>query len=119
MVTSLLSKLPDQKPNLAEGEKQEIMKTATDSNRPLIEVISSTPNEGEDAEIEFEEEKHSSTSMSDMDVKLLKSYSYGFNNLYQDVFKHRKEDLADFAELDPEVISQDDRKSSQLQVESK
>lgn len=56
----------------------------------------------------MEEGKEGVATMDDMEVKLIRSYHYGFNNLYQDVFNHRKEELHEFAELDPEQISQED-----------
>jgi protein SHQ1 len=107
MITSLIAKFPEQKqPQAMEEEKLPTLKTNTDANRPLIEVISSTENEMED--IEFEEEK-SRPTIEDMDVKLIKDFTYGFNNLYQDVFQDRKEELHEFAEIDPEAIPQEER----------
>ncbi|CAI2369515.1 unnamed protein product [Moneuplotes crassus] len=106
MVTSLLSKMPAPREDLNEEEKQEILKTATDHNRPLVEVISSTNN---DEEMEMEEVKGPVPTMEDMDFKLIKKYTYGFNNLYQEVFTHRQEELHEFAEIDPEKIPIEER----------
>lgn len=114
MVTSLLSKFPKPMPKLDEETKQEIQKHASDHNRPLIEVISSTPNEDEDEELDMEEEK---VTMDDMEEKLIRSYHYGFNNLYNDVFKYRKEELYEFADIDPENIWQEDRMAKKLEIE--
>ena len=114
MVTSLLSKFPAPKADLKEEEKEIIKKAATDSNRPLIEVISSSNNE--DEEMELEEEKE---TIEDMEDKLLKNFNYGFNNLYQDVFIHRQEELYEFAELDPGLIPCEERNQKMLEIEKK
>ena len=114
MVTSLLSKFPAPKKDLEEEEKEKIIKAASDNNRPLIEVISSTTNE--DQEMEVEEEKQTVT-IEDMDVKLIKNFNYGFNNLYQDIFKHRQEELHEFADFDPEIVPSEERLSKMHELE--
>eukprot|EP00345_Euplotes_harpa_P008629 CAMPEP_0168346900 /NCGR_PEP_ID=MMETSP0213-20121227/18616_1 /TAXON_ID=151035 /ORGANISM="Euplotes harpa, Strain FSP1.4" /LENGTH=58 /DNA_ID=CAMNT_0008355779 /DNA_START=18 /DNA_END=191 /DNA_ORIENTATION=+ len=47
--------------------------------------------------------------MDDVGPRLVKRREYGFNNGYEGVFTHRKEELAEFAEIDPEQIPQDER----------
>lgn len=114
MITALMPKFPSQTPDMNEEQKQSVIKTAIDNNRPLIEVISSTDND----EVEMEEQKESiPVSIHDMDVKLIKSINYGFNNLYQDVFSHRKEELIEFAEIDPEQIWNEDRHQKMIESE--
>ena len=112
MVTSLLSKFPKQQENLNEEEKKEIVKIAHDQNRPLIEVISSTENEGED------EEMFQQATIEDMEVNLIKNFTYGFNNLYADVFKYRKEEMWEFAEFDPEEVPLEEREATRTQLET-
>jgi hypothetical protein len=47
----------------------------------------------------------------------LNNCNYGFNNLYEDVFGHRKEELHEFADFDPEQIWIEERHQKMREIE--
>jgi hypothetical protein len=79
MITALMPKFPSQTPDMSQEQKEKVLKTAVDNNRPLIEVISSADNDEVEMEDQTEESKEG-VSASDMDFKLLKTCS---NTCYQ------------------------------------
>ena len=86
--------------------------------KPLIEVISETKIKDD----EKEEEK----IINEFDLKeefkkisLAPHYLYGFNNLYQDIFKERKEELYSLSDLDPEKTKLKDRFILKEKLENK
>lgn len=84
--------------------------------KPLIEVISETKIENEEEEIKKED-----FNLIDefQKISLAPELKYGFNNLYENIFKNRKEELYSLSDLDPEKVKIKDRLILKEQLENK